>query len=123
MTGKVLVASGTTNGSAAQIAEALAEVLRKDGHNDVRRFMRRYGKVRRTAPSPVGELTDCERCGGQRRRPRRSESGYRGSVTNRPMRAQQPQDTGTHAEGPVRPPLIRHRTAGPQPPDRRPRTA
>jgi menaquinone-dependent protoporphyrinogen IX oxidase len=31
MTGKVLVAYGTTNGSTAQIAEAIAEVLRKDG--------------------------------------------------------------------------------------------
>lgn len=31
MTGRVLVAYGTTNGSTAQIAEAIAEVLRKDG--------------------------------------------------------------------------------------------
>ncbi|GHB89541.1 flavodoxin domain-containing protein [Streptomyces umbrinus] len=31
MTGKVLVAYGTTNGSTAQIAEAVAEVLRKEG--------------------------------------------------------------------------------------------
>ncbi|WP_118082911.1 flavodoxin domain-containing protein [Streptomyces sp. CC0208] len=30
-TGKVLVTYGTTNGSTAQIAEAIAEVLRKDG--------------------------------------------------------------------------------------------
>ncbi|MFI8071669.1 flavodoxin domain-containing protein [Streptomyces sp. NPDC086033] len=30
-TGKVLVAYGTTNGSTAQIAEAIADVLRKDG--------------------------------------------------------------------------------------------
>ncbi|GAA4073661.1 flavodoxin domain-containing protein [Streptomyces shaanxiensis] len=31
MTGKVLVAYGTTNGSTARIAEAIADVLRKDG--------------------------------------------------------------------------------------------
>jgi menaquinone-dependent protoporphyrinogen oxidase len=31
MTGKVMVAFGTTNGSTAQIAEAIAAVLRKDG--------------------------------------------------------------------------------------------
>jgi len=31
MTGKVLVAYGTTNGSTAEIAEAVADVLRKDG--------------------------------------------------------------------------------------------
>ena len=31
MTGKVLVACGTTNGSTAQIAEAVANVLREDG--------------------------------------------------------------------------------------------
>ncbi|MET7695904.1 flavodoxin domain-containing protein [Streptomyces sp. NPDC005483] len=31
MTGKVLVAYGTTNGSTAQIAEAITEVLRKNG--------------------------------------------------------------------------------------------
>ncbi|MGW4075340.1 flavodoxin domain-containing protein [Streptomyces asiaticus] len=31
MTGKVLVAYGTTNGSTAQIAEAVAQVLRKNG--------------------------------------------------------------------------------------------
>jgi menaquinone-dependent protoporphyrinogen oxidase len=31
MTGNVLVAYGTTNGSTAQIAEAIADVLRKDG--------------------------------------------------------------------------------------------
>ncbi|ELS54710.1 putative Flavodoxin [Streptomyces viridochromogenes Tue57] len=31
MTGNVLVAYGTTNGSTAQIAEAIAGVLRKDG--------------------------------------------------------------------------------------------
>ncbi|MER5942035.1 flavodoxin domain-containing protein [Streptomyces sp. NPDC001928] len=31
MTGKVLVAYGTTNGSTAQIAETIADVLRKDG--------------------------------------------------------------------------------------------
>ena len=31
MTGNVLVAYGTTNGSTAQIAEAIVDVLRKDG--------------------------------------------------------------------------------------------
>jgi menaquinone-dependent protoporphyrinogen oxidase len=31
MTGKVLVVHGTTNGSTAEIAEAVADVLRKDG--------------------------------------------------------------------------------------------